>query len=96
MATVREYMDPDPVTVSPGASLEEVARTMGETELPAVPVVDGDGRVVGIVREDDLVIGDEEGDLHLPAYLELFGSLIPLPGYGRFNERLKKAVAATA
>ena len=96
MATVREFMDPDPLTVSPDASLEEVARTMGENELPALPVVDGEGHVVGVVREDDLVIGDEEGDLHLPAYLELFGGVIPLPGYGRFNERLRKAVAATA
>ena len=96
MATVRDYMDPDPVTVGPEASLEEVARLLGENELPGVTVVDSGGHVMGVVTENDLVIGDEEGDLHLPAYLELFGGLIPLPGYGRFNERLRKAVAATA
>ena len=96
MATVREYMDADPITVSPDASLEEVARTMGENEIPGVPVVDGAGNVVGIVSENDLVIADEQGDLHIPHYVELFGGLIPLEPVRGFEERLKKAVASTA
>jgi CBS domain-containing protein len=96
MASVRDYMDPDPVTVSPDSSLEEVARVLGEGELPGVPVVDGDRRVVGIVTENDLVIGDEEGDLHIPHYIELFGGLVFLEPFRRFEARLKKAVAATA
>jgi CBS domain-containing protein len=96
MATVREYMDPDPLTVSPDASVEEVARIIGERELHGLPVVDGDGRVVGIVTENDLVIGDEQGDLHIPHYIELFGGLVFLEPFRRFEERLKKAVASTA
>src|SRR5919202_6354304 len=96
MATVREYMDADPVTVTPEATVEEVARILGENELHGVPVVDGDGAVVGIVTENDLVIGDEEGDLHIPHYIELFGGLVFLEPFRRFEQRLKKAVAATA
>jgi CBS domain-containing protein len=96
MATVRDYMDADPVTVPPDASVEEVARTMGERELYGLPVVDEDGRVLGIVTENDLVIGDEEGDLHVPHYVELFGGLVFLEPLRRFEQRLKKAVAATA
>jgi CBS domain-containing protein len=96
MPTVREYMDPDPATVSPDASLEDVARLMGENELPGVPVVDGSGNVLGVVSENDLVIGDEEGDLHIPHYIELFGGLVFLEPFRRFEQRLKKAVAATA
>ena len=96
MATVREYMDSHPVTVPPDASVEEVARLMGERELHGLPVVDSDGRVMGIVTENDLVIGDEEGDLHIPHYVELFGGLVFLEPLRRFEQRLKKAVAATA
>ena len=96
MATVRDYMDADPVTVPPDASVEDVARTMGERELYGLPVVDEDGRVLGIVTENDLVIGDEEGDLHVPHYIELFGGLVFLEPLRRFEQRLKKAVAATA
>src|SRR4051794_33966190 len=96
MALVREYMDTDPVMVAPGASLEEVARAIGENELPGVPVVDDDGRVVGIVSENDLVISDDEGDLHIPHYIELFGGLVFLEPFRRFEQRLKKAVASSA
>jgi CBS domain-containing protein len=96
MAMVREYMDVDPATVAPDTSLEEVARVIGENELPGVPVVDAEGRVVGIVSENDLVISDEEGDLHIPHYVELFGGLIFLEPFRRFEARLKKAVATTA
>ena len=96
MATVREYMDTDPVTVTPDATVEEVARILGEQELYGVPVVGDDGAVVGIVTENDLVIGDEEGDLHIPHYIELFGGLVFLEPFRRFEQRLKKAVAATA
>src|ERR671932_1118155 len=96
MATVREYMDAEPITVAPDASGEAVARVLGEHELHGVPVVDGDGRVVGIVTENDLVIGDEEGDLHIPHYIELFGGLVFLEPFRRFEQRLRKAVAARA
>jgi CBS domain-containing protein len=96
VATVSDYMDSDPVTVRPDASVEEVARVLGENELHGVPVTDEDGSVVGIVTENDLVIGDEEGDLHIPAYVELFGGLVFLGRLRPFEERMKKAVAATA
>jgi CBS domain-containing protein len=89
-------MDDQPVSVSPDASVEEVARVLGENELHGVTVVDGDGSVVGIVTENDLVIGDDEGDLHIPAYVELFGGLVFLEPFRRFEQRMKKAVAATA
>src|ERR671921_1446709 len=96
MATVRDYMDADPVTVGPEATVEEVARTLGEHDLHGVPVVDLSGGVLGIVTENDLVISDEQGDLHIPHYVELFGGLIPIPPFRNVEQRLKKAVAATA
>jgi CBS domain-containing protein len=96
MAAVRDYMETDPPTVTPAATVEEVARLLGENELPGVTVVDGEGRVVGVVTENDLVIGDDEGDLHIPHYIELFGGLVFLEPFRRFEQRLKKAVAATA
>ena len=96
MATVREYMETDTPTVGPDATVEEVARVLGENELHGVTVVDDDGHVLGVVTENDLVIGDEQGDLHIPHYIELFGGLVFLEPFRRFEQRLKKAVAATA
>ena len=91
--TVREVMDAEPVTVSPEATIEEVVRLMREHELPGLPVTE-DGRLVGIVTESDLVIADEERDLHLPHVISLFGGVVFLESLGKFEERIRKAFAA--
>jgi CBS domain-containing protein len=96
MPTVREYMDDDPTTVTPDTKAEDVARLLGENELHAVPVVNEAGRAVGIVTENDLVMADDEGDLHIPHYVQLFGGLVFLESTKGFERRLKKALAATA
>ena len=93
---VRDIMETTPVTVSPDTPVEEVVRTLREHELPGVPVVDGDGQCVGIVTEADLVLPDEQGDLHLPHYISLFGGTVFLEPLGRFEHRLRKAFASTA
>jgi CBS domain-containing protein len=96
MPKVREYMDDDPATVKLDTKAEDVARLLGEHELHGVPVVNEAGRCVGIVTENDLVMADEEGDLHIPHYVQLFGGLVFLESVKGFEKRLKKAVAATA
>jgi CBS domain-containing protein len=93
--TVRDIMDADPVTVSPTDDVETVVRLLRTHELPGVPVVNEGGRCVGIVTEADLVLADEEGDLHIPHYIELFGGVVFLEPLHRFEERLKKAFAST-
>jgi CBS domain-containing protein len=93
---VGEIMDGSPATVGADASVEEVVRTLQEHELPGVPVVDGRGRLLGIVTEADLVLPDDQGDLHLPHYVNLFGGTVFLESLSRFEGRLRKAFAATA
>jgi CBS domain-containing protein len=96
VTTVADIMDADPVTVSPETTVEEVVRVLKTHELPGVPVVNEGGRCVGIVTEADLVLADEEGDLHIPHYIELMGGVVFLEPLRRFEERLRKAVASTA
>jgi CBS domain-containing protein len=93
---VREIMDSEPDTVAPDTPVEEVVRLLRENELPGVPVVDGDGRCVGIVTEADLVLPDDQGDLHIPHYINLFGGTVFLEPLGRFEKRLRKAFASSA
>jgi len=96
MASVADIMDSEPITVSPEASVEDVVRILKQHELPGVPVVNDGGRCVGIVTEADLVLSDEEGDLHLPHYIELMGGIVYLEPLRRFEQRLRKATAASA
>ena len=94
MATVAEIMQRDVVTVSPDDDVESVVRLLRNHELPGIPVVNEGGRCVGIVTEADLVISGEEGDLHLPHYLEILGGVVFLEPIRHFEERLRKAFAS--
>jgi CBS domain-containing protein len=93
---VRDIMEPDPVTVRPDTPVEDVVRTLRQHELPGLPVVEGDGTCVGIVTEADLVLPDDEGDLHIPHYINLFGGTVFLEPLSRFEGRLRKAFASQA
>jgi CBS domain-containing protein len=95
-ASVRDIMDAEPATVRPDTPVEEVVRTLRRHELPGLPVVDAEGRCVGMVTEADLVLPDDEGDLHIPHYINLFGGTIFLEPLSRFEGRLRKAFASTA
>ena len=95
-ATVAEIMDPDPPTVSPDTDVESVIRVLREHELPGVPVVNEGGRCVGMITEADLVLPDDDGDLHIPHYVNIFGGTVFLEPLQRFEERLRKAFASKA
>ncbi len=95
MATVAEIMERDPVTVTPQDEVETLLHLLRKHELPGVAVVNEAGRCVGIVTESDLVLSEEDADLHLPHYISLFGGVVFLESLKRFEGRLKKAFAST-
>ena len=86
-------MDTDAPTVTPQDTVETVVHLMRQHDLTGVAVINEGGRCVGIVTENDLVIGDEEGDLRLPHMISLFGGVVFLEPLKRFEDRLKKAAA---
>jgi len=51
--TVREYMTPNPVTVSPQTPVSEAAERMKQGQFRRLPVMQGD-ELVGIVTDRDL------------------------------------------
>jgi CBS domain-containing protein len=94
-STVADIMERSAPSIVETATVEEVVAQFREQDVPALPVVNEGGRCVGVVTEKDLVIADEDGDLHVPHYIELFGGLVFFPPELRFFEkRLKKAAAA--
>ena len=57
----RDVMVSPVVTVKPSSSIQEVARIFLERRISGVPVVDGEGKLVGIVSEGDLLHRAEAG-----------------------------------
>jgi CBS domain-containing protein len=93
MKTAAEIMDSD----VPSVTVDDEARTaidlLSKSELGAVAVVDDERKVVGIVSESDLVLADEESDLHLPHYLNIMGGIVFIGSMKGFEKRLEKAFA---
>lgn len=52
---VREVMTAPAITVAPDATVEDVATLMHDRQVSRVPVVDGDGRLVGIITRSDIL-----------------------------------------
>jgi CBS domain-containing protein len=96
METVAEIMDAQPATVGPTTDVESVVKAMRENELPGLPVVDSENNCVGIITENDLILRDEEADLHIPHYVEIMGGIVWLEPLRHFEEKFRKALASTA
>ena len=60
LQTIDSIMDTNLITVSTHTDQEEVAQMMSKYNLLAIPVVDGDNRMVGIVTFDDAMDVVEE------------------------------------
>src|ERR687883_2061721 len=53
--TASDVMTRDPITIRPEASVHEAAELLAEHRISGLPVCGGDGSVVGIVSEYDLI-----------------------------------------
>jgi len=93
MKTAAEIMDSSVPSVSPDADARSAIELLAKTDKGAIPVVDDGGKVVGIVSDSDLILSDEESDLHLPHYLNIMGGIVFVGSMKGFEKRLDKAFA---
>lgn len=56
----KDIMRKDVVTVAPHMTLRELAQTLGDAGITGAPVVDRDGRLLGVVSQTDLVRAERE------------------------------------
>jgi magnesium transporter len=54
-AKVKSFMDPEVLSVTSGTDQEDVARLMSRYDLAAMPVIDSNGILWGVITHDDLV-----------------------------------------
>ena len=92
----RHHGSPTSRRVTVADSVETVLHVLRDHELPGVPVVNEGGRCVGIITEADLVLTDENEDFHMPHYFQLIGGIVFLESVSHWEERVRKAFAATA
>ncbi len=89
---VRDVMTKDIITLKPGQPVTDAAKILSDNRIGGAPVVDDDGRLVGIISESDLIIQDIK--LHFPTYVQLLDGYIYLGSLAKFEAELRKAVGA--
>jgi CBS-domain-containing membrane protein len=90
---VRDVMTTDVITLQPDQTFEVAADVLADNKIGAAPVIDADGKVIGVVRDEDLIVS--ESNIHAPTSFNLLGSEITLPGEKkRFEAELRRMVAA--
>ena len=90
---VSTIMTTNVVTLSPEQSVAEAADLLSERAIGAAPVVDESGTVVGLLRDEDLLL--TESNLHAPTAIEFLGAeLIWPPSMHRYEAELRRAAAS--
>jgi len=92
MLKAKDIMTRDVITVSPGATLEELGRLFIEKEISGAPVVDAAGKLFGVVTENDLI--SKNSRLHIPTVVRLFDAFIAL-GTSKLETEIRKMTAST-
>jgi len=91
---VREMMSTQVATLRPDDKVEHAADVLAEKNVGSLPVVDDGGRLVGILRDDDLIAS--EARVHVPTFINFLGLGMPFPGEMKHLEQeLKKIAGAT-
>jgi CBS domain-containing protein len=91
---VRDVMTADVATLRPEQAVPEAADVLAQMNIGAMPVVDADGRLVGVLRDDDLIVS--EARVHVPTFINFLGLGVPFPGEMHHLEKeLKKIAGAT-
>ena len=91
---VREVMTRDVVTLRPDQPVQEAADVLAGKQIGAAPVVDADGKLVGLLRDEDLIVS--EARLHVPTVISFLGADLVLPSsLHRFEHELKKAAGSS-
>ena len=92
--SVRQVMTTDVLAFRPEDTVQSAAAAMSSRSIGGAPVVDGEGKVVGLLSDDDLIVQDTR--LHFPTVISVLGAYLELPSSAaRFDKEVRKAVGAT-
>ncbi len=91
--TVAEVMTPDPAVVKADDSLQTAIALLVEKKISALPVVDAQGKLVGIISDSDLTW--QETGVDTPPYIMLLDSVIYLQNPAKHDAEIHKALGQT-
>ena len=93
MLTVKDIMSVNIVSVKPNTEIIEAAKLLLENRFNGLPVVDDNGKVVGIICQSDLVA--QQKSLPIPTLFTFLDGFIPLTSLKKMESEIQKIAAIT-
>lgn len=88
MKTAADLMSRDVITVTPDTSVKELATLLTDKNISGVPVIDSDGKLIGVVTESDLI--DQNKKVHIPTVVSILDSFIYLESPDKMEQEMRK------
>jgi CBS-domain-containing membrane protein len=93
MLQARDIMTREVVTVSPETPITALSKLLEDRKIGGVPVVDRDGRLVGIITQNDLV--ERARELELPPAINILDFHLYLQIPSHLLKRVERMLGAT-
>ncbi|OGP70005.1 MAG: hypothetical protein A2Y80_06050 [Deltaproteobacteria bacterium RBG_13_58_19] len=93
MLKARDIMTSQVITITPEASIADLAKLLETHRINGAPVLDPEGRLVGIITQTDLI--QRAQDLKLPPALNILDLHLFLETPSHFQRRLEKMLGTT-
>ncbi|NMG58755.1 CBS domain-containing protein [Geitlerinema sp. P-1104] len=91
--SVADVMSHDPVVVTPETPIQEAIQIIAERRISGLPVVNDQGKLVGMLSETDLMW--RETGATPPAYITILDSVIYLENPKHYEKQLHKVLGQT-
>lgn len=93
MLKAKDIMNREVISVTPQTHVTEAARILLENRVNGLPVLDEDGRLVGIICQSDLVA--QQKSLPVPSVFNLLDGIIPISSTKGLEKEIRKIAAIT-
>ncbi|CCO07092.1 CBS domain-containing protein [Desulforamulus hydrothermalis] len=90
----KDIMKTDVITVTADTNIKDIAQILTDKGISGVPVVNQEGKLVGIVTEGDLL--HKEANPRIPKFFGILGAMIYFGGVDQYREDFKKLAALKA
>ena len=88
MLKAEDIMNREVITVNENATVRELATLLVSRNISGAPVVDADGKVIGVVTESDLIFQNKK--VHLPTAVAILDAFLFLERPEKMEKELKK------
>ncbi len=93
MITAKEVMEVNVISLKPDTDITAAAEILFNNHINGVPVVDDDGKLVGILCQSDLIF--QQKTLSLPPIITFLDGIFPLRSSKKMEAELEKMAAVT-